>query len=95
MYVNGVILAGTGLGAVVFSQFSYNYLNPTKIKPIEGYYMGTPATEELALKVPTLIRFLSLFYLSFGILATALMAPVMLHNRKILNDKLEKEKLER
>ena len=42
MYVNGCVLAGTGLGSVVFSNFAYNYLNPHKIKPIDGYYLGNP-----------------------------------------------------
>jgi hypothetical protein len=28
MYVNGVILTGTGLGPCVFGLFSYSYLNP-------------------------------------------------------------------
>lgn len=30
MYVNGVILIGTGLGSVVFGLFSYNFLNPNR-----------------------------------------------------------------
>lgn len=41
MYVNGVILTGTGLGSVVFGLFSYNFLNPAKIPPLKGYYIGT------------------------------------------------------
>ena len=41
MYVNGVILIGTGLGSVVFGLFSYNFLNPNKIAPLNGYYNGT------------------------------------------------------
>lgn len=40
MYVNGVILTGTGLGSVVFGLFSYNFLNPDKLSPIKGYYIG-------------------------------------------------------
>ena len=40
MYVNGVILIGTGLGSLVFGLFSYNFLNPEKIPPLEGYYYG-------------------------------------------------------
>ncbi len=45
MIVNGIILMGTGLGSVVFGEFSYNYLNPNKIAPIKGYYVGTPELE--------------------------------------------------
>lgn len=41
MFINGFILAGTGLGPVVFGLFSYNYLNPTKIPSKEGYYIGS------------------------------------------------------
>ena len=41
MYVNGVILIGTGLGSVVFGLFSYNFLNPNKIPPQNGYYNGS------------------------------------------------------
>lgn len=40
MYVNGVILIGTGLGSLVFGLFSYNFLNPDKEEPLEGYYYG-------------------------------------------------------
>jgi hypothetical protein len=42
MYVNGVILIGTGSGSVVFGMFSYTYLNPDRLKPLQGYYLGTP-----------------------------------------------------
>jgi hypothetical protein len=41
MYVNGLVLTGTGMGPVVFGLFSYNFLNPDKIPPIKGYYNGT------------------------------------------------------
>lgn len=41
MYINGVILVGTGAGSVVFGPFSYNFLNPEKLRPIDGYYLGT------------------------------------------------------
>lgn len=83
MYVNGIILAGTGLGPVVFGQFSYNYINPLGLHPINGYYGGEPELEELVQNVPSLIRLLSLFYLIFGIISTLMMTPVILHNRKI------------
>lgn len=33
MYINGIILIGTGAGSVVFGNFSYNFLNPDKIRP--------------------------------------------------------------
>ena len=52
MYVNGVILIGTGLGSVVFGLFSYNFLNPDKLAPVNGYYNGNTALEEIASKVP-------------------------------------------
>ena len=52
MYVNGVILIGTGLGSVVFGLFSYNFLNPDKLAPVNGYYNGNAALEEIASKVP-------------------------------------------
>ena len=38
-YVNALILMGTGMGSVVCGPFSYSYLNPDKLKPIEGYYV--------------------------------------------------------
>ncbi len=41
MYVNGVVLTGTGLGSLVFGLFSYSFLNPSKIPPLQGYYIGT------------------------------------------------------
>jgi hypothetical protein len=41
MYVNGLVLIGTGCGPIIFGEFSYNYLNPDKIPPINGYYYGT------------------------------------------------------
>lgn len=42
MLVNGIILSGTGLGSGVFGLFSYNFLNPNKIAPYHGYYIGAP-----------------------------------------------------
>ncbi len=48
MLVNGIVLMGTGLGSVVFGLFSYNFLNPTKLSPQNGYYSGTPELEEIA-----------------------------------------------
>lgn len=42
MYVNGFVLIGTGLGSVVFGLFSYSFLNPQKLPPYQGYYIGTP-----------------------------------------------------
>lgn len=86
MYVNGIILAGTGWGSIVFSNFSYAYLNPHHIKPLDGYYLGTPELEELALLVPSLIRYLSLFYITMGLASVAMMAPVMIHNRNKENE---------
>jgi len=41
MYVNGVVLIGTGMGSLVFGLFSYNFLNPNKLAPANGYYAGT------------------------------------------------------
>ena len=40
MHVNGVILTGTGLGSLIFGQFSYNYLNPDRLPSNNGYYDG-------------------------------------------------------
>ena len=40
MYINGVILIGTGAGSVVFGNFSYGFLNPDKVRPLNGYYLG-------------------------------------------------------
>lgn len=52
MYVNGVVLTGTGMGSVVFGLFSYNFLNPDKVTPFQGYYLGSPEREAISLKVP-------------------------------------------
>lgn len=80
VYVNGFILIGTGLGSAVFGPFSYEYLNPNKLSPIHGLYMA-PGVNQIALKVPSLIRYLSLFYLCLGLAATLCILPVYLHNR--------------
>ena len=40
MYINGFILIGTGLGSVIFGTFSYNFINPDKQLPSNGYYVG-------------------------------------------------------
>jgi hypothetical protein len=82
MYVNGFILVGTGLGSVVFGQFSYNFLNGNNVAPLNGYYVGSPELEDIALKVPTLMKWLSLMYLGIGLLGTSLVAPVIIRNRK-------------
>ena len=40
-YVNGFILIGTGVGAVVFGGFSIKFLNPHGYEPNEdGYFIG-------------------------------------------------------
>jgi len=38
---NGTILIGTGMGSLIFGLFSYSFLNPDKLSPINGYYAGT------------------------------------------------------
>lgn len=43
MYVNGLILVGTGSGSVIFGTFSYSFLNPNQIQPLNGYYLGNEA----------------------------------------------------
>jgi len=43
MIVNGIILVGTGAGALVFGLFSYSYLNPDELSPLNGYYFNDPA----------------------------------------------------
>ena len=85
MIVNGIVLMGTGLGSVVFGLFSYNFLNSQHLSPQNGYYMGTPELEEIAMKVPVLLRWLSLLYLGIGFLGLAFITPVCLYNRKIKN----------
>lgn len=42
MYVNGLILVGSGLGSIVFGQFSYHFINPENFTPLNGYYIGNP-----------------------------------------------------
>lgn len=44
-YVNGCILVGTGSGSVVFGMFSFTYLNPSQLKPLAGYYLGSTDLE--------------------------------------------------
>lgn len=52
MYVNGCIFAGTGFSSMVFGTFAFNFVNPNKLKPINGYYLGNTELEALAMKVP-------------------------------------------
>jgi hypothetical protein len=33
---------GTGVGPLIFGEFSYNYINPSKTPLKHGYYLGTP-----------------------------------------------------
>ena len=42
MYVNGFVLMGIGMGSLVFGFFSYNFLNPDRLAPIDGLYQGSP-----------------------------------------------------
>ena len=79
MYVNGFILIGTGLGSVIFGTFSYNFLNPNKLSPNNGYYVGG-GLNEIAMKVPENMRYLSLLYLVIGCLGTSLLIPVNRYN---------------
>jgi len=83
MIVNGIILVGTGLGPVVFGLFSYNFLNPNRVSPLNGYYSGTQELEEIANKCPVLIKWLSLIYLGIGLLGVSMITPVCLHNRRV------------
>ncbi len=82
MYVNGCIFAGTGFSSIVFGNFAFSYINPNKLKPIAGYYLGNSDLEALAMKVPSMLRYESLLFLSFGFLAIIMMAPAILHNRR-------------
>lgn len=94
MYVNGVVLTGTGLGSVVFGLFSYNFLNPMKVPPQKGYYLGTEMLKNISLKVPECLRWLSLLYLLIGLMGVFMIAYVCLENRKAeraRNDLKEKE----
>jgi hypothetical protein len=85
MIVNGIVLMGSGLGALVFGWFSYTYLNPNGLSSINGYYIGTPEIEEIPLHVPSLLRWLSLFYLIIGLFGVTLIAPLLIHNRRAEN----------
>lgn len=75
MYVNGVILVGTGLGSVIFGTFSYNFINQNHEQPEDGYYLN-----EIALRVPESLRYLSLLYLVIGAIGTCLLIPVIRYN---------------
>ena len=82
MYVNGLILVGTGSGSVIFGLFSYNFLNPNELQPLNGYYVGTPELEEIANLTPVLLRWLALIYFSIGMIGVLMVTPVCLYNRK-------------
>lgn len=80
MHINGFILIGTGLGSVIFSQFSSLYINPDRKPSNAGYYDGklTYITEA----VPSSIRWLSLMYLLIGMTGIFLQFPVYLANER-------------
>lgn len=86
MYINGVILMGSGLGSVVFGQFSYNFLNHSNVAPLNGYYLGTTELEDIAMQVPTLMRWLSLMVLLIGVLGVSMTAPIIIKNRRAENE---------
>lgn len=76
MYVNGFILTGTGIGPLIFGMFSYNSLNPNKVPHNKGYYYGSQELEEIAVRVPECLRWLSLFYIIIGIVGCLLLIGV-------------------
>lgn len=82
MYVNGVVLTGTGLGSLVFGLFSYNFLNPHKLPPQQGYYLGSSELQAIAQKVPECLRWLSLLYLACGLIGVLLLSYVCVENRR-------------
>jgi hypothetical protein len=82
MYVNGFILIGTGMGSVLFGLFSYNFLNPNKLPPINGYYSGSAELLGIASQVPVLLKYLALLYLCIGCLGVAMLIPACLENRR-------------
>jgi len=90
MYINGVILMGSGLGSVVFGQFSYNFLNHSNVAPLNGYYLGSPELEDIAMQVPTLMKWLALMYLAIGVLGIFMTTPIILKNRKAENEHEQK-----
>ena len=81
MHVNGVILTGTGLGSLIFGQFCYNYLNPSKLPSNDGYY--DQDLTYIAEEVPICLRWLSLLYLVIGLLGAFMMLPVIRKNKEI------------
>jgi hypothetical protein len=83
IYVNGFILMGTGIGPLVFGEFSYNFINPEMLPYRNGYYVGTPELEAIAMRVPTCIRWLSLFYLLLGVVGCLFLYKVCKENRKM------------
>lgn len=50
MYINGLILVGTGMSPAIFGEFSYNFLNPDKLPSNLGYYDGN--LMYISLKLP-------------------------------------------
>lgn len=48
MYINGFVLVGIGMGSLVFGFFSYNFLNPDRLAPIDGLYQGSPQLLSIA-----------------------------------------------
>lgn len=81
MYINGLVLVGAGLGSVVFGEFAYNFLNKDNYPPINGYYVGSPEVEAIAMKFPTMLKWEALMYLIIGLMGAAMMAPVCIRNR--------------
>lgn len=79
-YVNGLILTGTGLGSAIFGQFSYNFLNPEFLPPNQGYY--DVSLVDIPLRVPSCLRWLALMYFVIVAAGTAMMAPVILQNKR-------------
>ena len=90
MYVNAVILMGTGVGSLVFGLFSFNFLNPQRVKPIDGYYVGTDEVEDIVKKLPECLRYLALLYLCIGSIGVLMISKVAIDNR--LEEKKLKEK---
>lgn len=88
MEVNGFILIGTGLGSLIFAQFSSLYINPQRLPSNAGYYDGKVGF--VADNVPSCIRWLACMYLIIGITACFLILPVLLDNKK--KEEEEKER---
>ncbi len=93
LFINGVIITGTGFGHILFGMLNDSCINPDDIQAINGYYGGE--IDFICREVPTCMRDMAYTLFIMGTLALVLLYPLIKYNaNKIIDKKHERTRLD-